>query len=144
MTTGLTPAPRYRLDDESFWLMGIDPMRRYWVAVNGCEATTLALGGLHTSSMEELSQALLDFRRLKAGETVDLPSFGGELQIHCIDQDCYAIAQDDPGAAVWHLFDRETLEALLITAHPDWMCSSADLELGRKLLNLSCQKVFAA
>lgn len=54
--------------------------------------------------------------------------------IHCISDNCFAIEMEVGGALVWHLFDEETLESLLMTSHPDWQCAPKDMELGRQML----------
>jgi hypothetical protein len=48
------------------------------------------------------------------------------------------------GAAVWHLFDAETVESFLMTASPDWQCSQQGLELGRQQLMQSWTQPTAA
>lgn len=124
-------APRYRLDDIQPWLRGIDPARRYWLWVNGDEATCTAIPGLSVSSWDEFKHAIRDFRALKPGDRLSFGRAFGEVTLHCISSNCYAIATQDRTAPVWHLFDRETLESLLMTAHPDWQCAPSDVELGR-------------
>jgi hypothetical protein len=54
--------------------------------------------------------------------------------IHCVSLNCYGVEAEINNAPVWHLFDQETLDSLLMTAHPDWQCAPKDIELGRKLL----------
>lgn len=137
-------APRYRLDDESVWLEGIDPTRHYWLWVNGDRCLAVALPGLCVTSLEAFVQALRCFRSLQSGGQIQLHSAMGSLSLHCISSNCYAIAAEVKGAAVWHLFDQETLESLLMTAHPDWQCSEADLALGRRLLARAWQQPAAA
>jgi hypothetical protein len=52
MFSELSLAPRYRLDDDSPWLKGIDPLRRYWICVNGDPRSMRVLSGLSTQSPE--------------------------------------------------------------------------------------------
>ncbi len=132
--TPFSLAPRYRLDDENPWLMGIDPMRRYWIALNGDPDRILPIPGLMMGSFEEFRDTILAFRRLNPGEMLQVESLSGSLSIICITDNCFAITAEIEGADVWHLFDQETLDSLLMTAHPDWHCSPRDLELARKLL----------
>ncbi len=127
-------SPRYRLDDESRWLEGIDPSRHYWIAVNGEKKVTLALPGLIVSSMEEFKQVIRKFRSLQPGEILNLARISSRCLIRCISNNCYAIEAEVNHAPVCHLFDQETLESLLMTAHPDWQCAPSDIDLGRKLL----------
>lgn len=141
--TSLTLAPRYRLDDELPWLEGIDPARHYWIAVNGDGAAVAPVPGLVVSSVEQLRVKILEFRNLQRGESMAVERIAGGITIHCITRNCYAIATTYQQAPVWHLFDRETLESLLMTAHPDWTCSEKDLELGRRLLAASLQATAA-
>lgn len=129
-----TLACRYRLDDESPWLLGIDPLRRYWLAVNGDPDTTVALQGLSVNSMEDFQMVLLAFRDLTSGDELEIAGPTGAVTIHCVSDNCFAMSDRIDGAEVWHLFDHETLESLLLTAHPDWRCAPRDLELGRKLI----------
>lgn len=136
-------SPRYRLDDEFPWLEGIDPSRHYWIKVNGDDSLTIAIPGLLVSSMDELKQAMKEFRLLKPGEQMTLHRAASSYQIHCISSNCYAMETEINNAPVWHLFDQETLDSLLISAHPDWQCAPSDLELGRKLLLRSLQQATA-
>jgi hypothetical protein len=133
-------SPRYRLDDESPWLEGIDPSRHYWLAVNGDRNLTVAIPGLMVSSKNQLRQTIGKFRSLQPGEQMTLTRIASACTIHCVSPNCYAIEADINGATVWHLFDQETLDSLLMTAHPDWQCAPSDLELGRKLLLRSLQE----
>jgi hypothetical protein len=133
-------SPRYRLDDELPWLEGIDPSRHYWVAVNGDSNSTVAIPGLVVSSISELKQAIKQFRALQPGEKMTLTRIANCLTIHCVSSNCYAVADKINDAQVWHLFDQETLDSLLMTAHPDWQCAPSDVELGRKLLLRSLQE----
>jgi hypothetical protein len=127
-------SPRYRLDDESRWLEGIDPSRHYWIAVNGEKKVTLALPGLIVSSIEEFKQVIRKFRSLQPGEILNLARISSRCLIRCIATNCYAVEAEVNNAPVCHLFDQETLESLLMTAHPDWQCAPSDIELGRRLL----------
>jgi hypothetical protein len=142
MFSELSLAPRYRLDDESPWLKGIDPLRRYWLYVNGDQRTMRVLPGLSTQSPEAFKQAILGFRNLAVGEELTLPAgMGDRIVLHCVAQNCYAIADNSAGAEVWHLFDAESLESLLLTAHPDWQCAPEHLNLGRSLLTAAWGQV---
>lgn len=127
-------SPRYRLDDELPWLEGIDPSRHYWIAVNGDNKVTLALPGLIVSSIEEFKQVIRQFRSLQPGDVLSLARISSRCMIRCVSENCYAVEARINDAPVWHLFDQETLESLLMTAHPDWQCSPSDIELGRKML----------
>lgn len=137
-------APRYRLDDEMPWLEGIDPSRHYWIRVNGEEESIATIPGLNVSSHEAFREAILEWRSLQPGREMTFERAAGELTIHCISENCFAIASSINGAAVWHLFDRETLESFLMTAHPDWKCAPKDVELGRKMLARSLQLSIAS
>ncbi|KAF3890947.1 MULTISPECIES: hypothetical protein [Nostocales] len=136
-------SPRYRLDDELPWLEGIDPSRHYWIAVNGDTNLIVAIPGLTVSSIDELKHFLREFRALQPQERMTLTRLASACTIYCISSNCYAIEREINGAVVWHLFDQETLESLLRTAHPDWQCASKDLELGRSLLMRSFQQTAA-
>lgn len=127
-------SPRYRLDDESPWLLGIDPARNYWISVNGETDLSVAIPGLTVSCLSEWKQKIRQFHLLMPGEQIDLVRAASSCQIHCISENCYAIASEIQDAPVWHLFDRETLESLLRTSHPDWQCSPKDIDLGRQML----------
>lgn len=144
MTQPFILSPRYRLDDESPWLEGIDPSRHYWIAVNGAADMTVGIPGLPVLSLQQWQETMGKFRSLQVGETMEVWRIARGFQIHYISVNCYAIATEIAGAAVWHLFDEETLESLLMTAHPDWQCSPKDMELGRQLLELSWQQVAVA
>jgi hypothetical protein len=133
-------APRYRLDDELPWLEGIDPLRNYWIAVNGDRKRIMNLPGLKASSFEEFKQLMRQFRSLKSGESMELGSGDRQVQLICISSNCFAIAAENNNAPVWHLFDMETLDSLLMTAHPDWQCSEKDKDLGRRMLETSWQQ----
>jgi hypothetical protein len=139
MTQLFALSPRYRLDDELPWLEAIDPSRHYWIAVNGDRNVTMAIPGLATSSFDEFKQAIRQFRALQAGEQLTVTRAASSCTVYCISSNCYAIPAEVNGADVWHLFDCETLESLLMTAHPDWQCSPKDIEMGRKLLAKSFQ-----
>jgi hypothetical protein len=138
MFSEMSLTPRYRLDDEFPWLKGIDPMRRYWIYINGEQRFARALPGLKTDDFEAFRQAILAFRHLVIGEVLTLPTeLGQGVTIHCVAENCYAIADDTTPNSVWHLFDYESLESLLMTAHPDWRCAPEHLELGRSLLTVA-------
>jgi hypothetical protein len=133
-------SPRYRLDDKSPWLVGIDPSRHYWIAVNGDSNLTIALPGLAVSSLSELKQAMQRFRSLSPGQQMTLNRIATACTIYCVSPDCYAVETQINEALVWHLFDEETLDSLLMTAHPDWLCAPSDIDLGRKMLLRSFEK----
>ena len=142
MTHCLTP--RYNLDDNSAWLLSIDPLRRYWLAVNGDEKFSLGVNGLFTSDMEVFRDTVLQFRDLTPGQSMRLATYSETTQIICVSANCYAIAAQVMGAEVWHLFDRESLESLLMTAHPDWTPSPEDVAKSRALLSKSWEKSLVA
>ena len=144
MTQIFVLSPRYRLDDESSWLEGIDPARHYWIAVNGDANLRVAIPGLTVSSLREWKQHIRRFRSLQVGEQMQLIRIANHCTIHCISENCYAIGGEIAGAPVWHLFDQETLDSLLMTSHPDWQCAPKDIELGRQLLARSLQQAAAA
>lgn len=145
MFSELSLAPRYRLDDQSPWLQGIDPLRRYWIHVNGEQHYVRMLPGLKTHDFESFRQAIRSFRNLTIGAVLTLPAeLGRGLTIHCVAENCYAVVDSTTSAPVWHLFDYESLESLLMTAHPDWQCASQHLELGRSLLSLAFEQPAAA
>ncbi|MDP5017093.1 MAG: hypothetical protein NWQ43_07300 [Dolichospermum sp.] len=127
-------SPRYRLDDESPWLEGIDPSRHYWIAVNGEKEATMALPGLIVSSISEFKAVIRQFRDLQPGEMMSLARISNRCMIRCVSPNCYALESRVNDAPVWHLFDQETLDSLLMTAHPDWQCAPSGVELGRNLL----------
>jgi hypothetical protein len=137
-------APRYRLDDETPWLEGIDPSRQYWIMVNGEATLITAVAGLTVASMAEFRTAILSFREMQPGDRLSFYRPASACVIHCIGQNCYAVEGEVEGAPVWHLFDQETLDSLLMTSHPDWQCSAKDMELGRRMLARSLQKAIAA
>lgn len=102
----------------------------------------LVLSGLSTQSSEAFNQAIRSFRTLAIGQELTLPAgLSDRLTIHCVANNCYAIADRSTGAEVWHLFDAESLEALLLTAHPDWQCAAEHLNLGRSLLTAAWGQV---
>ncbi|MBD2302926.1 hypothetical protein H6G80_17380 [Nostoc sp. FACHB-87] len=136
-------SPRYRLDDEFPWLEGIDPSRQYWIAVNGDKSLTIAIPGLVVDSISDFKQAIRQFRALQPGEKMTLVRMAEACKIYCVSLNCYAIEMEVNNVPVWHLFDQETLDSLLMTAHPDWICAPADVELGRKLLMRSLQLAVA-
>lgn len=137
-------APRYRLDDEMPWLEGIDPTRHYWVRVNGDEQAIAILPGLSARSLDEFKPTMRRFRALEAGQTLTLERVSERCTILCISQNCYALEVHGQEAPVWHLFDQETMDSLLMTSHPDWQCAAKDLDLGRRLLMRSWQQPAAA
>lgn len=145
MTQPFILSPRYRLDDQMPWLEGIDPCRRYWFHVNGNKALLVSVPGLCVSSTQELKEVILRFRSLQPQETMVIKRMVDGFTIQCISRNCYAIQGRVNGALVWHLFDKETIESLLLTGHPDWIPSQKDLELGRNLLESAfCQPAYAA
>jgi hypothetical protein len=146
MSHSFTLAPRYRLDDESPWLEGIDPMRAYWLWVNGDQNCPLTIPGVSVTDLEELRPIIQEFRDLQpnAAMQVELTMATEPLSIICISSNCYAIPFPVLGAMAWHLFDQETLESLLMTAHPDWQCAPAHLDLGRRRLQQVWQQPIAA
>jgi hypothetical protein len=147
MTNPLVLAPRYRLDDELVWLEGIDPTRHYWILLNGDRQQITPVPGLAVTSPAEFKRAMHGFRAMQVGDRLVFDRASTTCLIYCLSSDCYAIesvvehqfGQTKQGALVWHLFDHETIESLLMTAHPDWQSSSKDVELGRKLLSNSWQ-----
>lgn len=143
MTQLFTLSPRYRLDDESPWLEGIDPSRHYWIRVNGERKITVAIPGLTVSSLSKLKQVIGEFRSLQPKEQMSLARIANNGTIYCVSPNCYAVETEVDRAIVWHLFDRETLESLLMTAHPDWQCAERDIELGRRLLASSFEHLAA-
>lgn len=140
MTQQFILAPRYRLDDEFSWLEGVDPSRHYWMFVNGDRNLSVTIPGLIASSIEELRETILRFRSLKSGEKMAIARIAESFSLHCISNNCYAIEGKVKGALTWHLFDKESLESLLMTSHPDWMPSAKDIELGRKRIALAFEQ----
>ena len=141
MTQLFILSPRYRRDDESPWLEGIDPGRHYWIAVNGDVSFKVAIPGLVVSSLEEWKHTIQQFRSLQPGECMELVRIASSCTIYCISSNFYAIEADVAGATVWHLFDQEAIESLLRTSHPDWRCTPKDVDLGRQMLARSWQAV---
>ncbi|HEY9618698.1 MAG TPA: hypothetical protein V6C64_17785 [Microcoleaceae cyanobacterium] len=140
----LSLAPRYRLDDELPWLEGIDPSRHYWIAVNSDLSQMVAIPGLAAASFTQFRATILNFRAMQPGDQITIMRPAAQCTIHCIRQNCFAIAAEINHAPVWHLFDQETLESLLMTSHPDWQCSPQDVDLGRRMLMRSWQQTAAA
>ena len=144
MQSRLSLSPRYFLDDDSPWLVGIDPVRRYWIRVNGDPSRTIAVPGLSIASLDEFKNAVLSFRSLEIGEILALPTFTTEpLVIQNLADNLYAISHPVEGASTWHLFDRETVESFLLSAHPDWKSSPQDIALARNLVLQSWQQASA-
>lgn len=141
MFSEMSLAPRYRLDDESPWLKGIDPLRRYWIYVNGEKSFSRPLPGLKTPDFEAFCQSIRSFRNLAVGAVLTLPTeMGQDMAIRCVAENCYAIADNTNAHPVWHLFDYESIESLLMTAHPDWRCAPYHLDLGRSLLSIAFEQ----
>ncbi|MEM1309043.1 MAG: hypothetical protein AAGF98_05995 [Cyanobacteria bacterium P01_H01_bin.153] len=135
MCNQLALVPRYRLDDEQTWLMGIDPLRRYWLWVNDNQANPVILPGLSVNNFDVFRDAILTFRAMTVGDTAKLPTaMGADLVIKCVAKNCYAIDGNVNGNPATHIFDQESLESLLMTAHPDWQCAPHHRELGQKML----------
>lgn len=144
MKTFFPLAPRYRMEDSQRWLKGIDPDRNYWINVNGQRTITTAIAGLISSSLSQFKENILQFRSLQEGQTMTVERIGRWGSIHCISKNCYAIEDTVNGAALWHLFDKETIESLLMTSHPNWKCSPKDLDLGRQTVAVCCLNLSAA
>ncbi|NJN23525.1 MAG: hypothetical protein HC810_02870 [Acaryochloridaceae cyanobacterium RL_2_7] len=144
MTFGFSLAPRYCLIDSNPWLVGIDPLRRYWLNVNGDANRVVNLPGLTSGNFEALQTAIQNFRNLELQQSMDAPTFmeGGAMKLHCVSPNLYAIEGEVDGK-VWHLFDAEAIEAFLMTAHPDWQCAPQDIALGQAQLSLSWQMAVA-
>ncbi|MGK7939828.1 MAG: hypothetical protein AB4062_06700 [Crocosphaera sp.] len=140
MMKPLILSPRYRLDDDITWLEGVDPSRRYWLAVNGDKTLTVIIPGLCVPSIQELKETILKLRSLQPQEKMVIKRTVGRLVIQCISNNCYAIQGRVKGALTWHLFDKDSLESLLLTSHPDWFPSQKDVELGRKVLEMSFEQ----
>ncbi|NEN87631.1 MULTISPECIES: hypothetical protein [unclassified Okeania] len=132
-------APRYRLDDESPWLERIDPTRNYWIHINGEKTLTAVIPGFTVSSTDEFKQNIFQFRDLEPGAHIKIERASETCYIYCISQNCYAVECYFNKSLVWHLFDKETLESLLMTSHPDWKCASSHIELGQQMLARSLQ-----
>lgn len=144
MYTKLSLSPRYTLESGPAWLVGIDPIRRYWINVNSNEAKTISIPGLAVSSIDAFKDSVLAFRSLSAGESLFLTTYThSRIEVRCIGENLYAIPHAVEGAQTWHLFDYETIEAFLLTAHPDWQCSPQDMALGQTLLQQSWQHSYA-
>ena len=137
-------APRYRLDDDSVWLEGIDPSRHYWIAVNGCSDVVDTIPGAIAASHEQFKQLVRNFRAMVPGDRIMLKRATSGASVYCISLNCFAIESAVNDAPVWHLVDAETIESFLMTASPDWQCSQKGLELGRKQLLQSWTKPTAA
>ena len=145
MQTMLALVPRYTLDDESTWLTGIDPVRRYCIQLNGESSVMLKIPGLMTASFEALKGSIQAFRSLRPGASMSLPTFTRDnLTIHYLAEDFYAIPHSVNGLPAWHLFDRETIESFLLTAHPDWQCAPQGIAMGRDVLSQSWAQPSAA
>lgn len=137
MNASLIDTPRYCLIDESPWLEGIDPICQYWIAVNGQPSLLTAVPGAIASSLDGFQAIIETFRGLQPGERLLLERTFEPCVIRCVGPDCYAIETTLAGAPVWHLFDHETLDILLLTCHPDWECSPHDINLSRAALRRS-------
>ncbi len=72
-----------------------------------------------------------------------MPTYRESTQIYCVATNCYAIVDEVSGAEVWHIFDRETIESLLMTAHSDWIANPKDIERSRQLLSMSLGKILS-
>lgn len=129
--------PRYQLDDAQGWLVGIDPLRRYWLLVNGDEAKPIILPGLSTDDFDQFKKAIFAFRKMVVGDVLELPTAAAPLLITCVSKNCFVIDFEVDGYLATHLFDQASLEALLMTAHPDWQCSRQRCELGQQRLTLA-------
>ncbi|MEM9008357.1 MAG: hypothetical protein AAGE59_33215 [Cyanobacteria bacterium P01_F01_bin.86] len=141
MSDSFPLAPRYRLDDEDAWLVGIDPLRRYWFAANGDETIQVVVPGLSTHSFEGFREAILAFRAMRSGSSIELPTaLGTTLEVKCVSRNCFLLEAEVNGFTASHLFDQEALESLLMTAHPDWCCAPHHEDLGRRMLSLSWNK----
>ena len=133
--------PRYRLDDEQAWLIGIDPLRRYWFSANGDETMPVTLPGFSTDEFAAFREFILAFRSMGAGDSIQLPTaIHTVLVVKCVSKNCFIVEGDVNGFPASHVFDQETLESLLMTAHPDWRCAPHHEDLGRQSLSLSWEK----
>ncbi|MGK7931483.1 MAG: hypothetical protein AB4041_08615 [Microcystaceae cyanobacterium] len=137
MSQSFILAPRYRLDDESPWLEGVDPCQYYWIWVNGDPQLQVVISGLRASSVQELKTVIKQVQSLQAGEIMRIQRTKEDFILHCVGDNCYAIEGHIQGALIWHLFDKEALESLLMTSHPDWLPSPKGIELGRNRLKQS-------
>ncbi len=133
-------SPRYRLDDSSPWLEGVDPARHYWISVNGDGEIKVSIPGLIAPSLSKWKETILQFRALQPQEQMRIERISEGCTIHCLSSNCYAVEGEVAGAQVWHLFDQESLESLLMTSHPDWEPAPQDIELGRQLLARSFEQ----
>jgi hypothetical protein len=144
MNQTLTLAPRYRLDDESIWLEGVDPSQHYWIRVNGDPQLQIVIPGLCVATIQELKNVILKVRSMQAGDMMRIQRIADSFTLHCVGNNCYAIEGRVRGALTWHLFDKEALESLLLTSHPDWIPSEKGMELGRNhLINAFSQPAYA-
>ncbi|MEB3357106.1 MAG: hypothetical protein VKK04_10285 [Synechococcales bacterium] len=134
MNSSLIDTPRYCLIDESPWLEGIDPICQYWIAVNGQPSILTPVPGAIAASLQSFKTIIETFRGLQPGERLLLERPSDPCVIRCVGPNCYAIETTLAGAPVWHLFDQETLDVLLLTCHPDWECSPHDMNLSRAAL----------
>jgi len=139
-----TIIPRYQLDDTIPWLEGVDPLGNYWIAVNGDRARQVSLAGIKADSFEAFKQIMHEFRSLQSGESMFLGNGENAGEIICINDNCYAYVSEMNNVPVWHLFDQESLDSLLMTAHPDWQCSHKDLQLGRSQLEAAWEQTAVA
>ncbi len=137
-------APRYRLDEESVWLEGVDPSQHYWIWVNGDPNLQVVIPGLCVETIQELKTVMKQVRSLQAGDMMRIERIAGSFTLHCVSDHCYAIEGRVQGALTWHLFDKEALESLLMTSHPDWIPSAKGIELGRNhLIKAFAQPAYA-
>ncbi|MEL6382820.1 MAG: hypothetical protein AAFQ89_10175 [Cyanobacteria bacterium J06626_18] len=145
MSDAFPLAPRYRLDDNDNWLVGVDPLRRYWLAVNGDRTLPVIIPGLNASSFDAFREAVLAFRDMRPGEAMEFPTaIGLPFTLQCVSKNCFLVSGDVNGFPASHLLDQEALESLLMTAHPDWRCAPHHEELGRQMLSLAWDKPAAA
>ncbi|PSN17048.1 hypothetical protein C7271_19795 [filamentous cyanobacterium CCP5] len=141
MSDSFPLAPRYRLDDGDAWLVGIDPLRRYWVAANGDDASSLVIPGLSVADFELFRDLMLAFRNMRSGDSLPLPTaVGVPLLVTCVSKNCFLVESAVDGCPASHLFDQEALESLLMTAHPDWRCAPHHKDLGNRMLSLAWEK----
>lgn len=140
MQSALALAPRYTWEHEFNWLLGVDPVRRYWIKIDRTDSVAVAIPGLSVQSLNVLQETIRSFHSLPVGSTITLPTFTTErLTIHHLMENLYAIPHAINGAATWHLFDCKAIESLLLTAHPDWRCTPQDIALGRDVIALGWQ-----
>ena len=142
---GFALAPRYCLIDSNPWLIGIDPLRRYWFQLNGSVDQRVNVIGFQSNDEVTLRDAVQAFRALEVNESLELPTALEQetLMIHCISPNLYAIPGQVNQSEVWHLFDSEAIEAFLMTAHPDWICAEKDRALGYGALTGAWQQAIA-